>query len=328
MNRSRDAVNPVSPLPTKLQFARLACISPLLLLSLMGAQNPESARSAPPAAAEESEKSSGNWLSSLLFRPFDPNPDMEMTVVTEMTDEGRKLPAVSPEHPAYYQAHSSGDREMGYTAVAHEQTMPPEEAEPLLVRGLAASGYRPAIMPEHPPSVVVFYFWGTHNAIDPEIAAIAPNQLYRNILDRALLVGGRKFSNEIAEVVAETDLWKIGHVGPPPVVLWEMRKPDNERLLYQALGDVYYVVASAFDYQSVAKNRPVLLWRTHMTVSSQGVWMKTALPAVVGLAGKYFGREMTEPVIIRKSATPDGKVEIGTPTVVDPPPSSRDPEKK
>ena len=296
-----------------------------LLLPLAGADIPATPTPASPPV--EPAKSSGNWLSSLLLKPFDPNPDMEMTVVTEMTDAGRKLPEVTAQHPAYYKAESSGDLERGYK-IGHEQTMPTEEVEPMLIHGLAVGGYRPASTPAPPPSLLVSYFWGTHNALDPDIASIAPNQLYRNILDRAILVGGKRFSAEIADVIAETDIWSIGHVGPPPVFAWKMRKPDNERLLYQALGDVYYVVASAFDYQSVAKGKPVLLWRTHMSVSSQGVWMKKAIPAVVASAGKYFGREMAEPVIIHQSATPGGKVELGKPTVVDPPAASPGPEKK
>ena len=293
--------------------ASLTVLFFVLLLPLMGGEIPAATPAQPAKAAEPSAPSGGNWLHALLPNPFSPNPDMEMTVITEMTDEGRKLPAVSPGHPAYYTVEPSGDREMGGT-VAREQTMPPEDVGPLLVRGLAVNGYKPAQLPGHPPSLLIFYVWGTHNHFDETDGAAGSFDLVRrNVLDRALLVGGKKFSDELAEVIRESQDWTLG---PPPVELFKMRKADNERLLNQTLGDVFYVVASAFDYQSVAKGTPVLLWRTSMTVSSQGVWMKNALPAVVADASQYFGREMTGSAIMHGQAAPAGKVEVGTPTVV------------
>ena len=279
----------------------------------MGADSLVVAPDSPAKPKEVPAPSNGNWLHSLLPNPFDPNPDMEMTVITEMTDEGRKLSAVSPKHPVYYTAESSGDHEMG-GIVAREQTLPPEDVGPLLIRSLAVNGYKPAKLPEHPPSLLIIYLWGTHNHFDEtDGAAGSFDQVRRNVLDRALLVGGKKFSDELAEVIQESQDWKSW---PPPVALFKLRKANNERLLNQALGDVFYVVASAFEYQSVAKGKPLLLWRTRMTVSSQGVWMKKAVPAVVINASQYFGREMTDSVIMHGSATHEGKVEIGAPTVV------------
>jgi hypothetical protein len=107
-----------------------------------------------------------------------------------------------------------------------------------------------------------------------------------------------------------------------------MRAPNNEFLLNQALDDVYYVVASAFDYQAVAKGEPKLLWRTRMTVSSQGISVKQALPAVMASAASHFGREMAESEIIHGHAVPEGKVEVGAPTVVDPLSAPPTPETK
>jgi hypothetical protein len=251
-------------------------------------------------------------VTALLSKIWDPNPGMEMTVITEMTAEGRKLPPVTPAHPAYYDAEPTGDLQMG-GVVAHEQTMPPDAVAPLLVHGLAVNGYQPAQRPAHPPSLLIFYLWGTHNALDPDIAKIAPYQLMRNVLDRAMLVGGKEFADEVAQVIQES---QDSPLGPPPVQLFIMRKKDNERLLNQALGDVFYVVASAYDYASVAKGKPTLLWRTRMTVGSQGVWMKNAIPAVVATAGPYFGKEMTESVVVHQKVIPQGKVDVGQPRVV------------
>jgi hypothetical protein len=304
--------------------ARLLFLFPVLIMSAIGAEKPAAA--APPArSAEESATAGSGWLGSLLFRPFDPNPDMEMTVITEMTDEGRKRPAVSREHPAYYQAHSSGDREMG-ERVNHEQTLPPEEVEPLLTRGLAVNGYQPAQLPEHPPSLLVVYLWGTHNKIGTDNADETTfQQVFSNVADRAMLVGGKKFAKDVTDLIREIQTLKEAkqfQMIPFAIQTFKGRSPNNEQLFNLALDDVFYVVASAFDYPSVAQGHPVLLWRTRMTVMAQGVQMKKAVPAVVASAGKYFGREMTEPALLHHSDIPEGKVELGTATVVKTPPES------
>jgi len=81
--------------------------------------------------------------------------------------------------------------------------------------------------------------------------------------------------------------------------------------------DLYFAVASAFDYDALAHGKRVLLWRTRMTVSAAGVALDQSLPAVIATAGPYFGREMTEPsTVVRR--VKEGRVEIGPAAVVEP----------
>jgi len=324
---------------------RIAALLPFALLGVSAADTPApapAASSATPAADAPAEAPPANWdwFTALLPKIFQANPNLEMTVITEVTPAGKKLPPVSAEHPAFYDAESGGDHEMGELA-SHEQKMAPEEVGPLLTRALAVNGYQPAKLPEHPPSLLVLYIWGTHNALTATDGQDNPvnsaDEVRRNVLDRAALVGGKKFADEIDQVISDTQLqsdanYNAGMAHMPikgtspvmvtsfnsPVNLFKMRKAGNEALLNQALGDVFYVVASAFDYASVAQGKPVLLWRTRMTVGSQGVAMKQAIPTVVASAGKFFGREMTEPEMINRRPVPVGKVEVGTPTVVEP----------
>ena len=304
---------------------RFVFVLSLLLLPLHGAEEPAPAAAAEPAAApEEAAKPNWDWLTALLPKTFQSNPNLEMTVITEMTDEGRKLPPVTPDHPAYYVAESGGDHEMG-ELVAHEQKMRPEAVGPLLVRGLAVNGFLPAHAPEHAPSLLIIYIWGTHNAITADDGrghtTASPDEVMRNVLDRAALVGGKKFSDELISVIEDTQNLRESRMAgsfPAPVDVFKLHKENNEFLLNQALADVYYVVASAFDLKSVASGQPALLWRTRMTVASQGVGMNQALPTVVASASKYFGRELTDSVVIRRRPIPGGKVDVGTPTVVEP----------
>ena len=103
-----------------------------------------------------------------------------------------------------------------------------------------------------------------------------------------------------------------------PVHQFKMRSEKNEFLVDQAVSDVYYVVASAYDYAALAKQERRLLWRTRMTVAASGVSEEQTLPTLIATAAPFFGREMTEPSIFAKRAVRDGHVELGTPTVVPP----------
>ena len=113
-----------------------------------------------------------------------------------------------------------------------------------------------------------------------------------------------------------------------PINLFKLRGPNNEQLLNQTVEDVYYVIASAYDYRSVATDRKVLLWRTRMTVASTGVSQVQTLPTLVLTAAPYLGKEMTGPQILRKRAFRNGEVEIGTPTVVESAVPAPAPQKK
>jgi len=53
-----------------------------------------------------------------------------------------------------------------------------------------------------------------------------------------------------------------------------------------------------------------------MTVNALGVNMLETVPSLISSAGPYFGREMADPVVLTKRISREGKVEVGTPTVV------------
>jgi len=103
-----------------------------------------------------------------------------------------------------------------------------------------------------------------------------------------------------------------------PVNTFKRRSSKNEFLVDQTASDVYYVVASAYDYKSLAAKQRTLLWRTRMTVASDGVSPQQSLPTLVLTAGPFFGKEMPEAETFMKRSLPEGKVEVGTPTVVEP----------
>lgn len=287
---------------------------------------------APSASAIETSE----FLQWLLPKPFQSNPDLNLTVVTEVTTEGKKLPPVSPEHPAYFRFHNAGYKQFGDVS-SGEKTLLPKEIEALLQRALAANGYLPIKAEGDPFSLVIVYSWGTHNNLfegDPENPVNSFEQLARNVVDRAALVGGNKLAREVNRMIQENaDLTAAANAqlasgGAPtipyaalnmmnPFNAFRMRSQKNETLLTQLGNDVYYVVASAYSASSVAANQRVMLWRTRMTVGSNGVSQMQTLPVLVQSAAPYFGKETDGGEVLFRKGLREGKVEIGEATVVE-----------
>jgi hypothetical protein len=324
-----------------MRFARFPLAS-LLLLPAALAQTPRLGEPPPltpaaPVNPAPKKSSQSEWVFSLLPKSLQKNPRLDLTVITEMTEDGKKLPPVSPEKPAYYITQSAGYHQMGQPP-GGEKTLPQEDVEKILARSLAANGYLAAQPPTQPPSLLIIYTWGSDSLLvegDDENPSLSPDAVMRNVLDRAALVGGEKFAKELLQLFTEADAMATAvptHMAPGgqspmtpemmafanPVNLFKLRSPKNEFLVEQSAEDVYYVVASAYDYRSAANNQKRLLWRTRMTVGAQGVSQEQTLPTLIGSAAPYFGREMLESEIMTRRVMPEGRVEIGTPVVVEP----------
>jgi hypothetical protein len=306
----------------------------LVLPAFVPAATPPASK---PATPPSKKASSSEWVFSLLPKSLQRNPRLELTVITEMTEAGKQLPPVSTQTPAYFEAFSPGPRHLGHSQ-GNEATPKQAEIERLLFQALATNGYLPAKPPAVPPSLLIIYTWGSHNLLtegDDENPSLSGEQIARNLLDRAALVGGEKFARRLLDLFQQADAMNVAASARPPpggeqvftpamaefanpVSMFKRSDPKNEFLVDQAASDVYYVVASAYDHKSVIANRRVLFWRTRMTVASQGVSADQSFPTLVSSAAPFFGREMAEPEILSKRAMREGSVEIGTPTVVDP----------
>jgi hypothetical protein len=300
-----------------------------------------------PAGAQvkpaEKEADGSRWVFSLLPKSLQKNPHLNLTVITEMTAAGKKLPAVSPASPAYFISKSGGHHDLGHST-GSEPALSPEQIEKILVRALAANGYLPAQPPAHAPSLVINFVWGAHNVLteaDGENAVLSGRAVGRNLVDRAALVGGDKFAKQMVDVFTRAE--ELARANPParvdpsgavpgiapilgaeqmafmdPVHQFKLRSEKNEFLVDQAVADVYYVVASAYDHAALARGERRLLWRTRMTVGASGVSEEQTLPTLIATAAPFFGQDMDEPATLTKRAVRDGNVEIGTPTVVSP----------
>lgn len=310
-------------------------------------------RAQPISAPPETASKKSGWNLQLIPKAFQQDPDLDITVIGETTEAGRHRPAVSTENPVYYLFQSGGYQTRGEPL--HQKPFPEGEVKKILQRALAASGYFPATA-EHPPSIVVVYTWGAHNVISPE-NAVSEAQLIRNVLDRASVVGGDKFAAELAQAfrdsnaVAEASARPLGsgsqqtadlgaaaslaqiNALTDPVKLFKNRSPKNDFLVNQASSNCYYLIASAYDYESLASPQRQLFWRTRMTVNADGVSQVEAIPMMITVATPFLGRDLPESEIIRRPSVQKGQVKIGTPTISDArenekSPAPRDPEAK
>ena len=157
---------------------------------------------------------------------------------------------------------------------------------------------------------------------------MANPQEQTDVLQRAELIGGQKFAHELNAIFDQEALFELSNPGDDPSSPFNRFVNANDnlmRLVEESFSSCYFVIASAYDCAAMAKGERVLLWRTKMTVNSTGISMAQSLSPLIASAGPYFGRDMTEAVTITRRALREGRVEIGTPTVINdnsPPPSN------
>jgi len=300
---------------------------------LHAAETPEG----PPQV--KNAKESG-WVFSILPKSMQANPPLDMTVITELTAEGKKRPVASAEKPQYYLSQCTGYLTLGH-APAGETKPPVEQLGAALTRSLASAGFLDAGSTNHPPELAILYNWGSHGTItdDPDDPTVSDEAKVNNLITRALLVGGRKFTHDLVKALEDATTMKQAQDSSAsvpggqailsddafafanPISVLRRSSATTEFLMEQSNTDIYFVVASAYDYAAMAKGHHILLWRTRMTVSAAGVNMTQSLPALIATAGQYFGKDMPEPAALVRRAK-EGRVEIGTATVVEP--SSKD----
>jgi hypothetical protein len=250
-------------------------------------------------ASDPPVKRPGGFIFQMAPKAFASNPQIEMTVFGERTEYGRTLPEVSPENPAYYVAHSQGYRPMGSSPVK-EHPPAQEKIDTLLQRVLEKRGFLPARDLAHPPTLALFYYWGSHSGLDIQEVLEMPELMslrQRDVLERARLVGGLANAEKTAQQMA---------YGIP---LAE-RRAREEHLRYQAEHNLYYVVVSAYDFNRLARGERMLTWRTTLTVNDQGVSMQETLPPLIASAMNFFGRDTGESLALERRIS-RGSVTLG-----------------
>ena len=284
-----------------------------------------------------------------------------MTVITEMTVDGGKLPTPTAARPFYFLSHSTGyhDEGQGY---AEKKIIPPEKLQAFLIKSLAENHFLPADAVHH-ASLVLIFSWGSANKLDNrtdsmmdvdpaarqheawapatsiDVAGDSGTSSYfeepadyagfdyatrQNFLARAQLVGGVKFAHEIAETFKQQDYLHDGSStisGLSPIELLEDRDPLVKTLMEETMDDCYYVVVSAYDAYAMAHGQRRLLWQSKMTTNSAGISMAETLPVLIKTGAPYFGQLMAHATILQGRLDREGRVEMGMPMVMPDEPS-------
>ena len=270
------------------------------------------------------ESSAGQEVFNLLPKSFQKNPLVDQTVITEMTEEGKKLIPPSREKPAYYVAESTGFHMEGHGPV--DSILPAAaDLEQSVQRALAVNDYQPA-GPGHPASLMIVYHWGLHTNLNDASADIAdpafPDVRHRNLLSRATLVGGSKFAAELKTALDQQDREdEVKSTLPAefgsmlstygPLRRFSDRDPRTRQLYEESRGDCYFAIVSAYDYNAAVHGQRKLLWRSKMTVDAQGVAMTDTLPGLIANAGRYFGRDMPVAATIAKRINRETQTRLG-----------------
>ena len=276
-----------------------------------------------PPAADHFE------FQDFLPRALQKNPRIYLTVITEFTPEGRTVTPATPQKPVYYVGNHSDLTEAG-DVIGGEVPPPIKKLNAAMEKALRVNGYLPADK-AHPPSLFIFYRWGSFNhlkmalntparadqtegmsALD-QASQIGPLDEFQamNLIERAALVGGTQFGLKVARAIKINSLTVL-----------ERSDPKVEQLLEQASQDLYFVIASAYDFEAAQAGQKKLLWRTKMSAPAQGLTMDDTLPVLAVSAAPYFGRQMEEAKPLQMRLL-EGKVEIGEPKVQEylPPPA-------
>ncbi len=238
------------------------------------------------------------------FLGFGAPTDTNVNVVVDMTDEGKKFAPPTKEKPAFYFPVVAGYREEG-ALVAGEKKPPTNPVAHLLAKALAAQNYYVVGTKTPAPTLLLVFHWGYMNPqIDENPDPDNPQKTFWNQREMLALVAGNTLKN-------------VGQFGF-----------EREDILQAAQDERYFVIVSAYDFKAATEKKKVLLWRAKMSTPSNRVSLAEVLPSMITAGGPRFGRETKLPESVTAAIAKEGKVEIGTPTVVKEPASDSATSKK
>ena len=272
----------------------------------------------------------------------DAGSQIRIDVVVDMSEAGKKVAHPTPDKPAFYLPISVGYKTFGY---AHNfQRPPPNEwdIQHALAIALYKEGYRLMTRQGHPSLVLVFW-WGY----------MAPEEVDMNnqamVTDRTgtlnamklfwgagqdLMPNGPTDYSVVGMANGNADNSTLGGfiTGFQNANEWQMSSlvagdtiNDHQKFPDPRLDDViqmttaprYYVLVSAFDFQSWLHHKSVLLWRAHVSTELWGHYFDQVVGTLISTAAPEFGRETKVPHFTNADITPLGRVLLGTPVVKD-----------
>jgi hypothetical protein len=171
--------------------------------------------------------------------------DVDVNVVVDMTEEGRKLTPPTKEKPAFYYPVLAGYREEG-SLVAGEKSPPPNSVAKLFAKALAAQHYYVVGTKTPAPTIILVFHWGYMNPKIDETGDIEnPEKIFWNQKEMLALVAGNTLNNISALSF------------------------EREDILQAAQDDRYFALLSAYDFAAAKEKKKKLLWQAKMSTPSR-----------------------------------------------------------
>jgi hypothetical protein len=272
---------------------------PLLLTAVLAGVSIVHAAPAPDDSAPPQAWESQPF--SLIPRGFQRDPRLDVNVITEVSDGGRALPRPSAARPTYYVGFDTGLKEEG-DLYAGERKPRPELLHDAMIKALRVNGYLLSDA-AHPPTQAIYFVWGSFNKLT--FTGAGDELELENLAARAALVGGQRFAVEFMQAYS---------LGRRFVTSFKLKDPHNEWLVDLAESNLYFIIATSYDFAAATQHQKKILWRTKMSTDSNGLTMDGSVPTLVASSGAYFGKE-SAPVRLDRPMIKEGQVEVGTPTV-------------
>jgi hypothetical protein len=149
-----------------------------------------------------------------------------------------------------------------------------------------------------PPSLLLVFSWGSLRPEKLDAGADFTDNSPPPVLNQDQMIG----------LIAGKNFDSIVDFGTRTEEIWDGVQDDR-----------FFVMVSAYDFVTYnQKHKKILLWVTKMSLPAAGVTMAEVMPALIKAGGPLFGRESIGPTVVDVPNAREGRVEIGTPTVVPP----------
>lgn len=228
--------------------------------------------------------------------------DLFEDVVAEQTDPATAPAIPTADHPTYYIEYADGYTEIGLDPIAWDTPPPPAVVVDEVHQALTAQHYLPET-PGHRATLVLIYDWGVMRERSSFGRRLADMHI------RLMLVAPRRqVAATFRDFRDNNEAWTMHF----PII-----NPMEIRLMNLVGDDRYFVIISAYDYASVARSHPRLLWRVRMSTWTVGTSMAEAFPTLLRGGAPYFGRNFDEAQFCAVPKVRAGHVVVGVPRVVE-----------
>lgn len=240
----------------------------------------------------------------------------EVVANAELTEEGLKIPRPTHGNPVYYVPMIHGWNEIGKIVAGEE---PPKRSDVLrqLAQALAKEGYvLQALRPDANttmPSLIIDIAWGYMN---PDVVETGALDLGTGEGGSMAPAGLRNDPTQSTTTDFNADDMVTLVVGSAPGRLTALSQTESEKVGVAVGEGRYFIIVSAYDFDSSLKGERTLLWCTRMSTARQGVWMSDVVPALVATGVSLFGRQADLPAW-KEYPVREGRVDLGELQVLD-----------